>query len=136
MEGIDAAMLAKEMLGLPGVELVERQRILALQHLDSAELCRHGHRPTHAAKRTIAAPRGVQTVAEQHGKAHCAAVAGGLERSGKIKAGGWHGFVSINTVLIGSAETSDIQYPSNQTQVLMQQAQEAMKYKISRSGNS
>ena len=84
MEGIDAAMLAKEMLGLPGVELVERQRILSLQHLDSAQISRHRHGPAHAAKRTIAAPRGVQPVAEQHGKTHCAAVAGGLEWLGVV----------------------------------------------------
>lgn len=38
VKGIDAAMPAKEMLGLPGVELVERQRILPLQYLDSAQL--------------------------------------------------------------------------------------------------
>lgn len=65
MKGIDAAMLAKEMLGLPGVELVERQRILPLLHLNSAQLCRHGHSSAHGAKRTIAAPRGVEAVAEQ-----------------------------------------------------------------------
>ena len=91
MEGIDAAMLAKEMLGLPGVELVERQLILSLQHLDSAQISRHRHGPAHAAERAIAAPRSIQAVAEQHVKTHCAAVAGGLERPGVVGAWAGHG---------------------------------------------
>src|SRR3954463_9412012 len=62
MMGIDAAARAEVMLGRPGVELIESQRLGAGGNLQIAEFGGHRDSPAHPAKGTVAAPRGAKPI--------------------------------------------------------------------------
>lgn len=87
MESIDSAVRTEVMPGLPCVELIKRQRILALLDLNISQIRRHSYRPTHTTIRAIAATRGSQAVTKPHVKTDRATVTGGFVNGAGIRIG-------------------------------------------------
>lgn len=62
VKGVDTAAGTEVMLGFASVELVKRQRLFALQHLDVVQVGRYRHCTTHAAIGTVASAGGAQAI--------------------------------------------------------------------------
>jgi len=74
MVGVNPAGRAEVVLGCPGVELVQRQRILALFEFDVGKIGGNRDRAPHPAIGTGAAACRPQAVGQAHTKAHRAAM--------------------------------------------------------------
>lgn len=87
VKSINPAYRAEVVPRLSGVELVERQFVLALMHMDVIQVGRHCHSASHAAVRAVASPRTSQTISQHQSEPHGAAMAFGLQLAATVKVG-------------------------------------------------